>query len=148
MKSGKNSEMKKYRFLQHTADAKFQAFGNTIEEAFCHAALAIVSLMWEGDSIEQKKHVRVKVEGRDLKQLLVNFLEEILYLLDTEMFLLSSVEELSIEKKDGSFLLRALFKGDMYSEVYRIFGSVKAITYNEMEISTDTPVMVQVVVDI
>ncbi|MGB2763781.1 MAG: archease, partial [Candidatus Aminicenantaceae bacterium] len=33
-------KVERYRFLEHTSDAKFQAFGNTLEEAFCNAALA------------------------------------------------------------------------------------------------------------
>jgi SHS2 domain-containing protein len=37
--------MERYRFLRHTADAKFQAFGTTLEEAFINAALATASLM-------------------------------------------------------------------------------------------------------
>jgi SHS2 domain-containing protein len=148
MMSRKNSEVQRYRFLQHTGDAKFQAFGASLEEAFSHAALALVSLMWEKTSIEKRKDIHIDVEGRDLKQLLVNFLEEILYLLDTKMFLLASVEDLTIEGGEGCYSLRALFKGDKNSEKYSIFGSVKAVTYNEMEITPDTPVTVQVVIDI
>jgi len=39
--------MQKYRILPHTADAKFQAFGASLEEAFANAALATASLMWD-----------------------------------------------------------------------------------------------------
>ena len=35
--------MERYKFLAHTADAKFQAFGETLEEAFGNAALATAS---------------------------------------------------------------------------------------------------------
>ena len=62
-----------YRFLPHTADAKFQAFGDTLEEAFTNAALATASLMWDWKQIERKTEHRVLAEGRDLKQLLVSF---------------------------------------------------------------------------
>lgn len=140
--------MEKYKFMHHTADAKFQAFGQTLEEAFSHAALAIASLMWDQDKIEGKLTIPIEVRGKDLQQLLVNFLEEILYLFETKGFLLGSVEDLTIHKNEGKFSLRALFIGDEYSSLYEIFGDVKAITYNEMAIKENAPFMVQVVADI
>ncbi len=140
--------MEKYRFLHHTADAKFQAFGQTLEEAFSHAALAVASLMWDQDKIRNEVTIPVEAKGRDLPQLLVNFLEEILYLFDTKGFLLGSVQNLRIKKNGEKFSLHALFIGDKHSSLYEIFGDVKAITYNEMAIKKKAPFMVQVVADI
>jgi len=139
--------MERYRILPHTADAKFQAFGKTLEEAFVNAALATASLMWEWDKVEEKRGYSIEVEGNDLPQLLSNFLQEIIYLLDTKMFLVSSVENVKIEKKDDRYFLKALFKGDDYSPKYKIYGEVKAITYNEMKIETNDIFSLQVVVD-
>ena len=140
--------MKKYRFLRHTADAKFQAFGETLEEAFQQAALALVSLMWNWETVDNKLEVPVQVEGHDMKQLLLNYLEEILYLFDTRRFLLSRVDDLSIERKEGRYVLQALFKGDEYSSKTEVFGDVKAITYNEMEIRSTAPFRIQAVADV
>lgn len=140
--------MERYRFLDHTADAKFQAFGNTLEEAFCNAALATASLMWDWKKIEKKVELQVEVQGKDLKQLLCSFLEEIVYLLDSRSFLMGVPERVRLDKKGGLFTLKALFKGDEYSEKYEIHGDVKAITYDEMEIVEGDRFMVQVVVDI
>ncbi|MDH5466644.1 MAG: archease [Candidatus Aminicenantes bacterium] len=140
--------MERYRFLDHTADAKFQAFGNTLEEAFCNAALATALLMWDWEKIEKKVEHQVEVQGRDLKQLLYSFLEEIVYLLDSRSFLMGVPERIRLDKKGGLYTLKALFKGDEYSEKYEIYGDVKAITYDEMEIVEDDRFMVQVVVDI
>lgn len=140
--------MRKYCFLHHTADAKFQAFGLTLEEAFLNAALATCSLMWDWKKVKKKVEYPVQVEGRDLEQLLVNFLEEILYLLDTQTFLLAAAEGIRIEKKKEKFVLDACFLGDAYSGKYKIFGDVKAITYNEMSIMKSDHYTIQVVVDV
>jgi SHS2 domain-containing protein len=136
-----------FRFLEHTADAKFQAFGRTVEEAFCHAAQALVSLMWDGNRIDRKIEIAVSPEGRDLPQLLVRFLEEILYLRDARMFLLSSAEEIHIGRKNGIFYLRGLFVGDIHRSGYRIHGEVKAITYNDIFVKVNRECSLQVVVD-
>jgi len=140
--------MERYRFLDHTADAKFQAFGSTLEEAFSNAALATASLMWDWEKIEKKVEHQFEVRGRDLKQLLCSFLEEIVYLLDSRSFLMGVPERIKLDKKGELYILRALFKGDQYSDKYEIHGDVKAITYDEMEIVEDDRFMVQVVVDI
>ncbi|HDT11598.1 MAG TPA: archease, partial [bacterium] len=94
---------KKYRFLKHTADAKFQAFGKTLEEAIGNTALALASLMWEWKTIEKKIKRPIEVKGKDLKQLLVVFLGEILFLLDVKNFLLGAVEGVTILKKEHSY---------------------------------------------
>lgn len=137
-----------YRFLQHTADAKFQAYGRTLEEAFKNAALATVSLMWDWKKVEKNLKHFVEVEGRDLPQLLVNFLEELLYLFDSRMFLLGAAENLTIKKKGSGFRLISDFLGDHFSDTYEIFGDVKAITYNEMKIESNDRFLIQVVVDV
>lgn len=139
---------KRYKFLKHTADAKFQAFGKSLEEAFGNAALATASLMWEWETIDNKLKCPVEIAGKDLKQLLAVFLEEILYLWDVEGFLLGKVEGLSIYYKEGSYTLRVVFLGDRNKGNYQIFGDVKAITYNEMEILEKNGFRIQVVVDI
>jgi SHS2 domain-containing protein len=144
----RNDMVEKFRFLDHTADAKFQAYGHTLEEAFANAALATVSLMWDPAEVEMKLNHSVDVQGRDLEQLLVRFLGEIIYLFETRPFLLAAVDDLTIEKTDEGFRLQAVFRGDDRPAKYAIFGEVKAVTYNEMRIDQGCPVTVQVVVDI
>jgi SHS2 domain-containing protein len=139
--------VKKFIYLQHTADAKFQAFGKSLEECFGNAALATASLMWNVQEIEKKISHPFQTEGKDLKQLLSKFLEEMLYMLDSRMFLLRSVEEIKIKKENDGYVLNSVFWGDSHSDQYKIFGDVKAITYNEMKIEQNDHFMAQVVVD-
>ncbi len=139
--------MQKFKYLQHTADAKFQAFGESLEEAFANAALAMVSLMWDPEKIEIKIEHKLCITGRDEKQLLFNFLDDILFRLDSVMFLVKTVEEIRLVRENNRFLLEAGLVGDVYSEKYETFGEVKAVTYSEMEIEKNNHFMVQVVVD-
>lgn len=138
----------KFKFLEHTADAKFQAFGRTLEEAFANAVLATASLMWKPEGIKKRKHHSINVQGRDLEQLLVRFLGEVIYLWETRFFLTAAAEDVVIEPGVAGFRLSALFRGDDKPDKYRVFGDVKAVTYNEMKIERGRPVSVQVVLDI
>lgn len=141
--------MEKYRFFEHTADAKFQAYGKTLEEAFSNAALAMFSIIVDTEKVRQKKEWAVKVEGNDEKALLYEFLEELLFLLDTEHMILNTVKTLKIE---GNTLTASIL-GDVINENYEMLGEVKAVTYNDMEITKKTEknkdiFTVQVVVDL
>lgn len=138
----------KYEFMDHTADAQFRAYGSTLEEAFQNAAEATANLMWETDKIKLRGKKIVKVTGKDLEQTLVNFLEEILFLYESEDFLVGSVGDLSIHKQESGYQLESYFLGDQASDKYEILGSIKAVTYNDMMIESNDHWLVQVVVDI
>ena len=100
---------------------------------------------WKG--VEDKEVINVEAKGRNLEQLLVAFLEEILVLLETRGFLLHTPEELTITKKKTGFILNSRFLGDTNLEKYEIYSEVKAITYNEMKIESNHGFTIQVVVD-
>jgi SHS2 domain-containing protein len=138
--------MEKYKFLEHTADAKFQAYGKTMEEAFSNAALAMFSILTDTSKIAKKTKKAIAVEGDDLKSLLVKFLSEFLFLLDAENFLLNSVQDLKIKKNGIGYELTAAVYGDVAGK-YETKGDIKAVTYNDIKVE-EKPPMVQIVVDI
>lgn len=119
--------MIKYKFLKHTADIKFQAFGNSVEEVFENCALAVIESMFEKIKIKKNISKKIKITGKDFESLLYKFLEEIIYLLDGENFAVSEIKNLRIKK----FNLEAKFVGDESSE-YNLSNKVKAMTYNDI----------------
>jgi SHS2 domain-containing protein len=139
--------MDKYRFLPHTADGMFQAFGATLEEAFANAALATASLVWDWRAVSPLVRHPVRVGGIDREQLLVKFLTEVVYLFETRRFLLGRVEGTAIRAVPGGFELEAVFAGDTLGEAHELHGDVKAVTYHELKIEECGGVTVQVVVD-
>ncbi len=137
----------RFRYLKHTADAKFQAFGDTLERAFANAGAALATLMWNPDEVSAELRHPVRVSGKDEQQLLVAYLEEILFLLDSRGFLLHAVEDVKITRTGQGLELQAVFVGDDRRAGYEIFGDVKAVTYNDMKVRSRGRPMVQVVVD-
>jgi len=137
-----------YKYLEHTADVKFQAYGKSLEEAFGNAALALFNVMIDTKSIKNKTRKTITVKGNDLKSLLYNFLEEFLFLLDTEGFMLGKISDVKIIKKKNTYELSAVAGGDE-AKNYETKGDVKAVTYNEMEIKQEkNRASVQVVLDV
>ena len=139
-------------FLDHTGDAKFRAFGRSLEAAFLNSAYALLSLMWERDTVRlvENENTDIACEGRDLPQLLVCFLEEILYLWDARSFAVLGIQDLRIfQKEEQGWILNAVFSGVSERENLSLHGEVKAVTYNEMMIEQrENGVLVQVVVDL
>ena len=117
----------KYKFLQHTADVKFRAYGKTLNKLFESSAIAMFKTMFNGNVKSLKKKV-IKASGKDLESLLYNFLEELLVLLDSQGFFISKIRVKIDEKK---LSLKALVFGDN-AENYETGNAVKAVTYNEM----------------
>lgn len=117
----------KYKFLEHTADIKFRAFGKNLSEAFENSALAMFNTMYS-ESVKKKIKKKIKVKGKDLENLLYNFLEELLFYMDSENFFLSKIK-VKIDEKD--LTLEAEAEGDE-TKNYAIHLDVKAVTYNEM----------------
>ncbi len=133
----------KYKFLEHKADAKFQAFGETLEEAFSNSAIAMTSIMTDPEKVKGNIVKKIQIKGNDKKSLLYNFLEELLILLDTENFILHEVKKIKIKENE----LTAELIGDELNNNYEVKSDVKAVTYNNMEIK-ENPFIVQVVCDI
>jgi SHS2 domain-containing protein len=137
----------KFKFLKHTADVKFQAFGNTLEEVFENSSLALVKIISD-DKIDKRIKKKIEVKGKDYESSLYNFLEEFLFLFDSEKFILSNIEKLEIREKSGTYFINCECFGDN-AENYEISEHIKAVTYNEMFVKKkENRWIVQVVLDV
>lgn len=138
----------RYNFLDHTADAEFRAFGADLAEALANAALAVASLMWDWDKVARSISRPVEVRGRDLPQLVSRYLAEVLFLFESEGFLLAGADGVHVTREGRAYRLQAVFWGDKLSDRYPLHGDVKAITYNDMKIEEGDRTVIQVVVDV
>lgn len=137
----------KYEFFEHTADAKFRAYGKYLEEAFGNAVTAVASVFCDIEKLHKETEMQVSVKAKKLETLLYDFLEEILFYVDTEQLLCYKAKKIEIQKEDDAYSLNAELIADKLVGK-EIHGDVKAITYNEMQIKkTDDDWYVQVVVD-
>ena len=131
----------KYRYLDHTADIKFQAFGKSLEEAFSNSAYAMIKIICK-EKVMERITKKIMIKGIDKKSLLYRFLDEILFLLNAKNFLLSKVKNMKIRDNE----LTADLYGDDLSN-YNLGLDIKSVTYNDMIIE-EKPFMIQVVLDI
>jgi SHS2 domain-containing protein len=139
---------KRYEFFEHTADAKFRAYGANLEEAFSNSAIALTKIMTDPEKIECAKKKTIKLESKNTQSLLYDFLSHLVFFMDADGFICSKVESLSIKKLSGKLALNAIISGDS-ADRYDIHTQIKAITYSNMMIIEENGfVSVQVVPDL
>lgn len=128
--------MKKgFKFLEHTADAYVEAYGDNLEEAFENAALATFEVMTDLEKVEPKIEDRVEVEAHDESALLYNWLEELLVKFEMNNKLYSRFKVSSVEETPSGFKLKAKAWGEPYDpERHPSKVGIKAVTYHQMEI--------------
>lgn len=118
-----------YNFLEHTADVKFRVESPNIEEMFSSATDALNETIRGDIKILEQEEKSFEVKGKDLEELLYNFLEEFLFLLDAEDFLTSKIKNIQVDLENKK--IECIIVGDK-AENYKFTNDVKAITYNEM----------------
>lgn len=117
----------KYKFLPHTADVKFKAYGKTLNESFENSALAMFNIMYTG-KIKSSEKIKFYIKGSDIDNLLYLFLEKLLILLDSKNFLVSKIKvKINMENISMDVLLYGDNSGN-----YSLNTGIKSVTYNEM----------------
>lgn len=118
---------KKFEFLPHTADFKFKAFGDNLNEVFENTVLAISAYISPDNKIASKKGKVIEAHGKDYESLLYNFIDEILFLIDSEGF---------IPAKAEVNLMGYNLKAELYGDDAKNYEikAIKAATYAEMHI--------------
>jgi len=142
--------MKKFEFLEHTADAYVAAYGKDLIEAFENAALAMFETMTETVKVEPKIEEEVEVEGFDEEALLYNWLEALLVKFEMTGNLYSKFKIIKLEKTEDGFKLVAKVWGEPFNpEKHPQKVGIKAVTYHRMEIiKQDGKVTVKFILDL
>jgi SHS2 domain-containing protein len=123
--------MQKYKFIDHTGDLGIQIFGENPAELFRHAAQAFFQIITDRAKIRKSISRKITVRGEGLEDLLVNWLNEFIFLFDTEMLLFKDFDILSFDERH----LEAVAYGEPYDEKrHSIKTTVKGATYHQLEI--------------
>lgn len=137
--------MKRYTLIEHTADMGFIAYGKDKEDLFANAAFALFDIMTELGKVKESVSWQLEVEAYDDIELLVRWLNELLFLFDSEKALLSRFDIKELSKG----LIRAEVFGEIRDpERHRVKIGVKSATYHMLEIVKNKYYHAQVILDI
>ena len=141
--------MKRFEFLElATADVIYRAYGKSLSSAFENAALALSEVMINTSQVRPVVEKLVKVTGEDLKSLLFNWLNELLYLVDSEGLAFS---RFTVKLNEAKPELSAKLAGEKIDpDRHELRTEVKACTYHKMEVrpAKQGKAWVQVLLDI
>jgi len=129
-----------------TADVGLEAWGFSVEEALIQAGDGLASLISATETLTDDISTEIEITSHDLPGLLVNFLNEIIFLAETSDVLPLRIVSLHI---DGT-ALSARMKGCRYRPgIHTRNLCIKAATYHGLTIEeTDGKVTVRVIFDV
>ena len=136
---------KDFEIVNHTADVGIIAYGADIEQAFANAARALFSLITELDDVAEVVHRDTELIAPDEESLLVEWLNELIYLFDAENIIFKRFD---ISRLDNTQLKARSYGEKVDSSKHRLKTGVKAATYHMLKIDKGDGCKVQVLFDI
>jgi SHS2 domain-containing protein len=120
--------------VDHTADLAFVARGRTLTELFTHAAEGMVAFLYDRATVEPLEEERIEITGEDAEELLVTWLQEILYRHEMKRRLYS---EFRVESATPPRLVASV-RGELFDPGrHEILAHIKAATYHDLAIVTE-----------
>jgi SHS2 domain-containing protein len=121
-----------FEFLDHTGDTAVQLSAADERQLFREAARALTAIIvdTEQGSVEERESRPLELDAEDGESLLVDFLNELIFLFDRDGFLCAgvAVEDVVLE---APARLKAVLRGERYdSGRHRFLTEVKAATFH------------------
>lgn len=122
-----------FRFLEHTADARAECRGGTFEGLLEAAAQALYAIALREARADCDTSRTIKVDGESREEVLVRWLQELIFLLEVERFVatgfaFAEADELSITAEARGYTCRPEERGE----------EVKSATYHGLDVQ-ETP---------
>ncbi len=124
-----------YRAIDHTADRGLRVWAGSLSGLFAQAACGLARSLTDPQCVRPRVTVALEVGGIDLEELLVGWLNEILYRFETEHLILVAFSQVQIVREGEGFRLRAQASGETWDAArHRAGAAIKAATYHGLKI--------------
>ncbi len=134
-----------YTVLDHVADVKFRAEGDTLAEALSSVVEAFAEITGADDMEPTATH-DFSVESENVEALLFDFLDRLVLLQDVEDAAVVSVEEISLHDMGDALAVKATVNVADIGE--RGLLDIKAPTYSDMVVEEDDGWLLEAVLDV
>lgn len=124
----------RWEHFEHEADIGVRGYGNTLDEAFRQAAMALSSVITALDDIAPTTCLTVECEAPDYDVLLVDWLNELVYQMATRKMLFST-----FEVEISEFHLKAEICGEVANqEKHQPAVEIKGATFTALKVYQNT----------
>lgn len=123
--------MDTFEFVDHMGDLGILAFGKSLPDLFRHAAEALFHVITDPETIQARETRRISLRAHDLEELLTDWLNEFIYLFETQGLVFRDFEILSLDEQS----LEATVQGEPYDNArHPIETIVKSATHHQLYI--------------
>lgn len=123
--------MRQFEVLDISGDVGIRAFGTSKEELFIHALRGMYSLISDPGSVREKRSLEITLERGSVEDLLVSWLNEMVFHFDTSGFIAKNIELIDFSETK----IRAVLSGEDFDprrHESRLL--IKAATYHKLRI--------------
>lgn len=138
--------MKRYEQFQHTADIGVRVFGNSLEELFENAAFAMFDIIADLEGLDSPLTKDFNLESPNHEELLVVWLDELLYNFYTKEIIFSKFK---VDELTKTTLKARAFGRPIAENRNRLKTEIKAATYHDLKVrKSDKGYEVEIIFDI
>jgi len=123
--------MKPFEILDHTADIRIKAYGKGLKDLFENAALGMFNILADLEGITTSTELEIKVEAPDKEELLLEWLDELLYNFYTKNIIFSEFDITGLSDNKLAAKVKGRFVGENKN---RLKTEIKAATRHDLHI--------------
>ena len=136
-----------YKYLEHSTDAFIEVRAKNLEEAFSVAGKSVVETIIDSNNIQEIEEKNIEVKGRNLLNLLYNWLEEIVTITIADGF---AIRNFSVNiKKNKEYQIISNISGeklDIKKHNFKV--EIKSPTFHLMEIEENDEITMRYLLDL
>ncbi|NQU95312.1 MAG: archease [Candidatus Omnitrophica bacterium] len=138
--------MKKYEQIPHTSDIALRVYGKDLKELFANAAYGMFDIIADLEGLKESVSIDVSLKAPSKEELLVSWLDELLYSFYTKGIIFFKFDIDSINKEELVAKAHGRHVGENRN---RLKSEIKAATYHDLEIKEERDGLnVQIVFDV
>lgn len=124
-----------YGILEHTADAGIEVRASSVEELMATAAMSLADMVAGRENLRERERIESVLEAPDEETLLVDLLQEVVFLLETRGFLPVRVRVRRVPRSEGPRIEASLFGSSVEPSGVRM--AVKAATHHDLVLTRE-----------
>lgn len=125
--------MKKWEVFSHDADIGIRGIGSSLSEAFEMAGMAITGVVTTPDTVPCEISIPLQIEENDLDMLFFEWVNQIIYVMDTKKMLFSKFE---VNLQGNT--LEAQIYGQEVAKMQGDFAvEIKGATFTELKVANE-----------
>ena len=136
-----------YRYLEHSTDAFIEVKAKTLEDAFSVAGKSVVETIIDSNNIQEIEEKNINVKGRNLLNLLYNWLEEIVTITITDGFAIKNFS-VNIKKNKECQIVSKISGEKLDLKKHNFKVEIKSPTFHLMEINENDEITMRYLLDL